>query len=172
MVWFIPAGIGLLFLGKITEKWIQFKWIGISLAMSIVIIFLVYFPFSLPMIIGVSILLSFYMRKGALNKNRIERKDTIQLSINSPPQQSQALSPKSGNTIFCRYCGKERDSSVEFCSICGSSAQATSTIIKKCVDCNSLMADDSSFCANCGREFDKPPAYRSPIICQRMTQPH
>lgn len=162
-VWFIPAGIGLLILGKISEKWIQFKWIGISLAMSIVISFFVPFPFSLPIIIGVSIWLSFYMRKRALNKNRIERIDTTEQSINSPTQQFQALSPKGGNTMFCRYCGKERDSSVEFCSICGRSAQATSTIMKKCVDCNSLMADDSRFCANCGREFDKPPAHRSPI---------
>jgi cellulose synthase/poly-beta-1,6-N-acetylglucosamine synthase-like glycosyltransferase len=84
MVWFIPVGIGLLILGKITEKWIQFKWIGISLAITIVIIFLVPFPFSLPIIIGISIWLSINMRKRALNKNRIERKDTTQQSINSP----------------------------------------------------------------------------------------
>jgi hypothetical protein len=68
MVWFTPVGIGLLILGKITEKWIQFKWIGISLAITIVIIFLVPFPFSLPIIIGISIWLSFYMRKRALKK--------------------------------------------------------------------------------------------------------
>jgi hypothetical protein len=46
----------------------QLLWIGISLGISIAISLFVPFPFSLPLIIGLFILLSFYMRKRAMRK--------------------------------------------------------------------------------------------------------
>jgi hypothetical protein len=42
-------------------------WIAISLGISLAISFIVPFPYSLPIIIGVFILLSFYMRKRAMS---------------------------------------------------------------------------------------------------------
>lgn len=60
----------------------------------------------------------------------------------------------SSQKIFCRYCGKERDTAGEFCSRCGRSVQSNSVNMKVCRNCNSSMSEDSQFCANFGRKFD------------------
>jgi hypothetical protein len=59
----------------------------------------------------------------------------------------------SSQKSICRYCGKERDASGEFCSRCGRSSQSSSTKMKICHYCNSPMSDDSNYCANCGQKF-------------------
>ncbi|MFB5599228.1 MAG: hypothetical protein ACE5SW_03245 [Nitrososphaeraceae archaeon] len=46
----------------------QFLWIGVSLAISLAISIIVPFPYSLPIIIGVFILLSFYMRQRTMRR--------------------------------------------------------------------------------------------------------
>ena len=46
----------------------QLMWIGISLVISLAISFIVPFPYSLPIIIGVFILLSFYVRQRAMKR--------------------------------------------------------------------------------------------------------
>jgi hypothetical protein len=57
--------------------------------------------------------------------------------------------------IFCRYCGKKRPISQDFCSICGRSSHATSTGMKKCTVCKATMSDDSNYCANCDQKFEE-----------------
>ncbi|MGD1837319.1 MAG: hypothetical protein ACPKPY_04590 [Nitrososphaeraceae archaeon] len=46
----------------------QLIWIGISLAISLAISIIIPFPYSLPIIMGVFILLSFYIRKRTLKR--------------------------------------------------------------------------------------------------------
>jgi|SRR5215207_6463548 predicted amidophosphoribosyltransferase len=55
--------------------------------------------------------------------------------------------------IYCRYCGKQREASGEFCSMCGRSSHPSSTTVKKCILCKATMSEDSEFCANCGQKF-------------------
>lgn len=56
------------------------------------------------------------------------------------------------NTIFCRYCGKARVLSDNYCGSCGRSAQSSSNSLKQC-ECGSDMTEDSIFCSICGRRF-------------------
>lgn len=57
-------------------------------------------------------------------------------------------------SVFCRYCGNKSVSG-EFCSACGKNSQSQSVNMKICRSCNSTMSDDSIYCANCGRVFQK-----------------
>ncbi|MFL6406660.1 MAG: hypothetical protein ACJ71F_09425, partial [Nitrososphaeraceae archaeon] len=55
----------------------QLMWIGISLGISLAISLFVPFPYSLPIIMGVFIMLSFYMRKRALRRMGISGTTTM-----------------------------------------------------------------------------------------------
>jgi hypothetical protein len=55
--------------------------------------------------------------------------------------------------VFCRYCGKKTVSG-EYCSACEKNSQSSSVTMKICRGCNSVMSDDSQYCANCGKNFN------------------
>lgn len=57
--------------------------------------------------------------------------------------------------IYCRYCGKLRQTEGEFCSICGRGSKALSTTMKECPNCNSSVSEDSLFCSSCGSKIQK-----------------
>jgi hypothetical protein len=82
----------------------QLLWIGISLGISVVVSILVPFPLSLPIIIGLFILLSFYMRKRAMRKMGM----------------SGATMFGSNNSInyYCMSCGTKHNDAA--CPRCGS----------------------------------------------------
>ena len=82
----------------------QLMWIGISLGISLAISLLVPFPLSLPIIIGLFIVLSFYMRKRAMRKMGM----------------SGATMFGSNNSInyYCMACGTKHNDAA--CPKCGS----------------------------------------------------
>ncbi|MDQ3902441.1 MAG: hypothetical protein M3247_06975, partial [Thermoproteota archaeon] len=55
----------------------QLMWIGISLGISLAISLFVPFPYSLPIIMAVFIMLSFYMRKRTLRRMGISGTTTM-----------------------------------------------------------------------------------------------
>jgi RNA polymerase subunit RPABC4/transcription elongation factor Spt4 len=59
----------------------------------------------------------------------------------------------SSGEIICRYCGKIRPISLEFCPRCGRGTQSKSEDMKRCVNCNATVVKDSLFCSSCGKEF-------------------
>ncbi len=94
---------------------------------------------------------------GTVQTGKKRHKDLPQQSASisaSPPKEYQTVPSNNVNKIFCRYCGKERDTSGEFCSRCGRSVQSNSVNMKVCRNCNSSMSEDSQFCANFGRKFN------------------
>jgi RNA polymerase subunit RPABC4/transcription elongation factor Spt4 len=56
--------------------------------------------------------------------------------------------------IYCRYCGKLRPIESEYCARCGRSSFSKSDVMKKCIDCSSIVSEDSIFCSNCGKGFE------------------
>jgi RNA polymerase subunit RPABC4/transcription elongation factor Spt4 len=56
--------------------------------------------------------------------------------------------------IYCRYCGKLRPIESEHCARCGRSSLSKSDVMKKCIDCSSIVSEDSKFCSNCGKGFE------------------
>jgi hypothetical protein len=87
----------------------QMLWIGISLGISITISMIVPFPFSLVIIIGIFILLNFYMR------NRMMKKMGTGMGM-----FGSFSSPFAGNSVnyYCMSCGtKHREAA---CPRCGS----------------------------------------------------
>ena len=83
----------------------QLMWIGISIGISVAISFIVPFPFSLPIIIGVFILLSFYMRKRAMRKMGMSGASLF-------GGNSSSLS------YYCMSCGTKHNQAA--CPRCGS----------------------------------------------------
>ncbi|HEY9490945.1 MAG TPA: hypothetical protein VIP56_03090 [Nitrososphaeraceae archaeon] len=82
----------------------QLVWIGISLGISLAISIFVPFPFSLPIIIAVFILLSFYMRKRALRRMGMSGTTTM--------FGNNALN------YYCMGCGTKHNQAA--CPKCGS----------------------------------------------------
>jgi len=81
----------------------QALWLGISLAISIAISLVVPFPYSLPIIIGVFLLLSFYIRQRQFKK--------LGLS-------SATMFGNSSVNYYCMNCGAKHN---QFsCPRCGS----------------------------------------------------
>ena len=83
----------------------QIKWVGIGLAISLGISFVVPFPFSLPVMIGVFIWLGFYMTKRAMRK----------VGMSGAPLfggNSSLLN------YYCMSCGKKHNKAA--CPKCGS----------------------------------------------------
>ena len=85
----------------------QLMWIGISLAISLAISLFVPFPYSLPIIIAVFILLSLYMRKRALRRMGMSGTTTTMFGNSSlnyycmscGTKHSQAACPKCGSKM-------------------------------------------------------------------------
>jgi hypothetical protein len=88
----------------------QLLWIGISLGISLAISFFVPFPFSLPIIIGVFILLSFYMRKRALKR----------MGMTGASMFGSGGGAGSGSSLnyYCMSCGTKHNQAS--CPKCGS----------------------------------------------------
>jgi hypothetical protein len=88
----------------------QLLWIGISLGISLAISFIVPFPFSLPIIIGVFILLSFYMRKRALKR----------MGMTGASMFGSGVGGGSGASLnyYCMSCGTKHNQAA--CPKCGS----------------------------------------------------
>jgi hypothetical protein len=82
----------------------QLMWIGISLGISLAISIFVPFPYSLPIIIAVFILLSFYMRKRALRRMGMSGTTTM--------FGNNALN------YYCMSCGTKHNQAA--CPKCGS----------------------------------------------------
>ena len=86
-------------------------WIGISIGISLTISMLLPFPFSLVAIIGIFILLNFYMRKRMMNRMRGAR------GIGMFGSMSSMFENNSLN-YYCMSCGtKHREAA---CPKCGS----------------------------------------------------
>ena len=85
----------------------QLMWIGISLVISLAISFIVPFPYSLPIIIGVFILLSFYVRQRAMKRMGMSG-------------TSMFGGYNSGSTLsyYCMNCGTKHNQVA--CPKCGS----------------------------------------------------
>ncbi|HJT49775.1 MAG TPA: hypothetical protein VJ729_16465 [Nitrososphaeraceae archaeon] len=89
----------------------QMLWIGISIGISLTISMLLPFPFSLVAIIGIFILLNFYMRKRMMNRMRGAR------GIGMFGSMSSMFEDNSLN-YYCMSCGtKHREAA---CPKCGS----------------------------------------------------
>jgi hypothetical protein len=80
------------------------KWIGISLGIILAISLFVPFPYSLPIIIVVLILLSFYMRKRALRRMGISG--------------TTSMFGSSSLSYYCMTCGTKHNQAA--CPKCGS----------------------------------------------------
>ncbi|MGH9923973.1 MAG: hypothetical protein ACRD5B_01215 [Nitrososphaeraceae archaeon] len=85
----------------------QLMWIGISLVISLAISFIVPFPYSLPIIIGVFILLSFYVRQRAM-----KRMGMSGTSMFGGYREGSTLS------YYCMSCGTKHNQVA--CPKCGS----------------------------------------------------
>ena len=85
----------------------QLLWIAISLGISLAISLFIPFPFSLPIIIAVFILLSFYMRKRALKKMGL-----------SSSSMFGGYGSGSSLSYYCMSCGTNHNQSA--CPRCGS----------------------------------------------------
>ena len=85
----------------------QLLWIAISLGISLVISLFIPFPFSLPIIIAVFILLSFYMRKRALKKMGL-----------SGSSMFGGYGSGSSLSYYCMSCGTKHNQAA--CPRCGS----------------------------------------------------
>ena len=85
----------------------QLLWIAISLGISLAISLFIPFPFSLPIIIAVFILLSFYMRKRALKKMGL-----------SGSSMFGGYSSGSSLSDHCMSCGTKHNQAA--CPRCGS----------------------------------------------------
>jgi len=85
----------------------QLLWIAISLGISLAISLFVPFPFSLPIIIAVFILLSFYMRKRALKKMGL-----------SGSSMFGGYGSGSSLSYYCMSCGTKHNQAA--CPRCGS----------------------------------------------------
>ena len=85
----------------------QLLWIYLSLGISLAISLFIPFPFSLPIIIAVFILLSFYMRKRAMKKMGLSG-------------SSMFGGYGSGSTLsyYCMSCGTKHNQAA--CPRCGS----------------------------------------------------
>jgi hypothetical protein len=79
----------------------QIIWLGISLGISIIISILLPFPISLVAIVGVFILLSFYMRKTMMKRMGpgIGSDKLKYYCMNCGSQHSQAACPKCGSKM-------------------------------------------------------------------------
>ncbi|HEY5630636.1 MAG TPA: hypothetical protein VI278_18835 [Nitrososphaeraceae archaeon] len=82
----------------------QLMWIGISLGISLAISLFVPFPYSLPIIMAVFILLSFYMRKRALRRMGIPG--------------TTGMFGSSSLSYYCMTCGTKHNQAA--CPKCGS----------------------------------------------------
>src|SRR5215831_262457 len=81
----------------------QLLWIGISLGISLAISFLIPFPYSLPLIMGVFILISFYVRKRSLRRMGMS---------------GASMFGYSSLSYYCMSCGTKHNQSA--CPKCGS----------------------------------------------------
>jgi hypothetical protein len=86
----------------------QLLWIAISLGISLAISLFIPFPFSLPIIIAVFILLSFYMRKRALKK----------MGLSGSSMFGGYGSGGSSLSYYCMSCGTKHNQAA--CPRCGS----------------------------------------------------
>ena len=90
----------------------QMIWIGISIGISLTISMLVPFPFSLVAIIGIFILLNFYMRKRMMSRLGGGGRGVGMFSSMSSMFENNSLN------YYCMTCGtKHRESA---CPKCGS----------------------------------------------------
>lgn len=80
-------------------------WIGIYVAISLAISFVVPFPYSLPIIIGVVILLSFYVRRKMFKGMGMQGR-------------SMFGGPGSSMSYYCMSCGTKHNQLA--CPKCGS----------------------------------------------------
>ena len=83
----------------------QIKWISISVAIGLGISFVVPFPFSLPIMMGVFIWLGFYMTKRTMRK--VSMSGALLFGGNS-----------SSLNYYCMSCGKKHNEAA--CPRCGS----------------------------------------------------
>jgi hypothetical protein len=85
----------------------QLMWIGISLVISLAISFIVPFPYSLPIIIGVFIILSFYVRQRAMKRMGM-----------SGTSMFGGVNSGSSLNYYCMSCGTKHNQVA--CPKCGS----------------------------------------------------
>ena len=108
----------------------QLIWIGISFGISLAISFFVPFPYSLVIIMAVFILLSFYMRKRAMNRMGMSGTTTMFGS----------------NTLnyYCMSCGTKHNQAS--CPKCGSKMKRVGTwYCEWCID-NMINLNNTSIC--------------------------
>jgi hypothetical protein len=75
--------------GTTTKQFLigQLIWIGIFLAVWLGISFVIPFPFSLPVIIGIFILIGYYLRRRALRKQKNVKRDKDAAQQQVPPSE-------------------------------------------------------------------------------------
>jgi uncharacterized membrane protein len=71
------------------------------------------------------------------------------------PRREDSVVGYTKKLSYCRYCGKQRETSGEFCSMCGRSSHSSSATTRRCTSCNATMSEDSEFCVNCGQKFEE-----------------
>lgn len=104
---------------------------------------------------------------GGEKKGRITQIEPVNLNM------SQQLNTT--DKIYCRYCGKLRPATGNYCPLCG---RSTSTYVnrgkgmKQCIKCSSLSSDDSLFCSNCGRRFSQESSFTSDRISKAPVSPY
>ncbi|HEY6164643.1 MAG TPA: hypothetical protein VIW25_07010 [Nitrososphaeraceae archaeon] len=82
----------------------QLMWIGISLGISFAVSWFIPFPYSLPIIMAVFILLSLYMRKRALRRMGVSG--------------TSSMFGNSSLNYYCMSCGTKHNQAA--CPKCGS----------------------------------------------------
>ena len=57
----------------------------------------------------------------------------------------------SGNSIYCRFCGRRNPASLTFCQDCKRSMDVPpSHMLKVCTKCGSAINNDDVYCYSCG----------------------
>lgn len=86
---------------------------------------------------------------GGKKKGEITETEVVNLSTLQLPNTTDSK-------FYCRYCGKQRPATGHYCPSCGRSTSTSlneRNSMKQCINCESLLSEDSLFCSNCGRRF-------------------
>jgi hypothetical protein len=95
-------------------------WMGISLALSLAISFILPFPWSLAVVIGVFLLLDFYLIRNASRRMRNGYNDSAFDSLSSLFSRGNGSRVVSNGALkyYCISCGAQHKQAA--CPICGS----------------------------------------------------